>query len=65
MFDPSGPLSAATEDVRDDFASSAGSEQRPGREVQRGGVDDRDPARTARRRARGAQAKAEGETRAV
>jgi len=46
------PQRATTEGVRDDIASSAGGEKRPRREATRGGVDDRDPTRTVRRRAR-------------
>jgi len=47
-----GPQRAATEDVRDDIASSAGGEQRPRREEERGEVHDRGLTRTARHRAR-------------
>jgi len=47
-----GPQRAATSGVRGDIASSAGGEQRPRREEERGEVHDRDLTRTAHHRTR-------------
>jgi len=47
------PRRVATEDVRGNVASPARGRKHRDREVQRGGADDRGPARTALRRSRG------------